>query len=105
MKHTELAGVVVPAITPVDDEDRVDEAAFRKGLRRLISAGVHAIFVGGSAGEGPLLTAYEWGVWWTSPAMRWGPRCLCWAVRSTPRRNGSGKDPRPGAVGVPVLRA
>ena len=60
MKHTELAGVVVPAITPVDDEDRVDEAAFRKGLRRLISAGVHAIFVGGSAGEGPLLTAYEW---------------------------------------------
>jgi 4-hydroxy-tetrahydrodipicolinate synthase len=60
MKHTELSGVVVPAITPVDDEDRVDEAAFRKGLRRLIDAGVHAIFVGGSAGEGPLLTTYEW---------------------------------------------
>jgi 4-hydroxy-tetrahydrodipicolinate synthase len=60
MKTTELAGVVVPAITPVDDEDRVCEAAFRKGLRRLIDAGVHAIFVGGSAGEGPLLVAREW---------------------------------------------
>ena len=60
MTDSELAGVVVPAITPVDDEDRVDEAAFRKGLRRLVAAGIHAIFVGGSAGEGPLLTAYEW---------------------------------------------
>ena len=34
--------------------------AFRKGIRRLIDAGVHAIFVGGSAGEGPLLTDGEW---------------------------------------------
>jgi len=60
MKHSELGGVVVPAITPIDNEDRVDEAAFRKGLRRLIAAGVQGVFVGGSAGEGPLLTAYEW---------------------------------------------
>ena len=60
MTNIELAGVVVPAITPVDDEDRVDEAAFRKGLRRLVDAGVHAIFVGGSAGEGPLLADREW---------------------------------------------
>ena len=60
MTDSELAGVVVPAITPVDDEERVDEAAFRKGLRRLVDAGVHAIFVGGSAGEGPLLAEREW---------------------------------------------
>jgi 4-hydroxy-tetrahydrodipicolinate synthase len=60
MTNGELTGVVVPAITPVDDEDRVDEAAFRRGLRRLIDAGVHAIFVGGSAGEGPLLMDHEW---------------------------------------------
>jgi 4-hydroxy-tetrahydrodipicolinate synthase len=60
MTDSALAGVVVPAITPVDDEDRVDEAAFRKGLRRLVDAGVNAIFVGGSAGEGPLLADREW---------------------------------------------
>jgi 4-hydroxy-tetrahydrodipicolinate synthase len=60
MTDSELAGVVVPAITPVDEEDRVDEAAFRKGLRRLVDAGVNAIFVGGSAGEGPLLADREW---------------------------------------------
>jgi len=60
MKQGELGGVVVPVITPVDSEERVDEAAFRKGIRRLIKAGIHGIFVGGSAGEGPLLTAAEW---------------------------------------------
>lgn len=60
MNNAELAGVIVPTITPVDPEDRVDEAAFRKGIRRLIEAGVHAIFVGGSAGEGPLLVDPEW---------------------------------------------
>lgn len=56
----ELAGVVVPVITPVDAEDRVDEVAFRKHLRRLIESGVHVLFVGGSAGEGPLFTVSEW---------------------------------------------
>ena len=52
--------MVVPAITPIDDREDVDEAAFRKVLRRLIKAGVHGIFVGGSAGEGPLLTDAQW---------------------------------------------
>jgi dihydrodipicolinate synthase/N-acetylneuraminate lyase len=58
--NKELAGVVVPVITPVDDGDRVDEAAFRKVLRRLIESGVHVLFVGGSAGEGPLFPLSEW---------------------------------------------
>ncbi|MBI1282575.1 MAG: hypothetical protein GC179_30895 [Anaerolineaceae bacterium] len=56
----QLSGVVVPVITPVDDEDRVDEVAFRKVLRRLIESGVHVLFVGGSAGEGPLFPLSEW---------------------------------------------
>ena len=56
----ELKGVIVPVITPVDDEDRVDEPAFRKAIRFAVNAGVNAVFCGGSAGEGPLLTAREW---------------------------------------------
>lgn len=55
-----LSGVIVPIITPVDDDDRVDEPAFRAQIRHVIAGGVHGIFVGGSAGEGPLLTAAEW---------------------------------------------
>jgi 4-hydroxy-tetrahydrodipicolinate synthase len=55
-----LAGLVVPVITPVDENDQVDVSAFRKVLKHLVDAGVHGIFVGGSAGEGPLLTAKAW---------------------------------------------
>ncbi len=59
-KDSKLHGVVVPVITPVDANDNVDVTAFRKVLRRLLDAKVHAIFVGGSAGEGPLLAASAW---------------------------------------------
>jgi 4-hydroxy-tetrahydrodipicolinate synthase len=60
MRADELHGLIVPVVTPVDAEERVDEAAFRKILRYLIDAGVHGLFVGGSAGEGPLLTTDAW---------------------------------------------
>ena len=60
MKTDNLRGVIVPLITPVDGADRVDEAAFRKVIRYVIEAGVHGVFAGGSAGEGPLLTMEEW---------------------------------------------
>ncbi|MCO6453261.1 MAG: dihydrodipicolinate synthase family protein [Caldilineales bacterium] len=60
MNTASLSGVIVPVITPVDDNECVDERAFRRSIRRLLDAGVHAIFVGGSAGEGPLLTSSEW---------------------------------------------
>jgi 4-hydroxy-tetrahydrodipicolinate synthase len=60
MNAEKLRGVVVPVITPITENEEVDEPAFRAILGRLVRAGVHAIFVGGSAGEGPLLTDPEW---------------------------------------------
>jgi 4-hydroxy-tetrahydrodipicolinate synthase len=60
MKNSELRGIIVPLITPVDRDDRVDESSFRKLIRHVIEGGVHGLFVGGSAGEGPLLTEKEW---------------------------------------------
>jgi 4-hydroxy-tetrahydrodipicolinate synthase len=56
----ELAGVIVPLLTPTDSEDRVDEPALRQLIDRLLQAGVQGLFVGGSAGEGPLLAESEW---------------------------------------------
>ncbi len=56
----ELSGIVVPLLTPTDAEDRVDEPALVRSIDRLIGAGVQGIFVGGSAGEGPLLADREW---------------------------------------------
>jgi 4-hydroxy-tetrahydrodipicolinate synthase len=60
MKNSELQGIIVPLITPVDSDDRVDESSFRKIIHHVISGGVHGLFVGGSAGEGPLLMEKEW---------------------------------------------
>jgi 4-hydroxy-tetrahydrodipicolinate synthase len=57
----ELSGVIPPLLTPTDAADRVDEGALRQSIRRLIEAGVHGLFVGGTAGEGPLLVEREWG--------------------------------------------
>jgi len=60
MNITDISGVIVPSITPVDAYDRLDEQAFRLHLSYLVDAGVHGIFVAGTAGEGPLLTFREW---------------------------------------------
>lgn len=53
-------GLVVPIITPVDDHDQVDEPAYRAQISHLIEAGVDALFIGGTAGEGPLLEINQW---------------------------------------------
>ena len=55
-----VKGVIVPVITPVDEKDRVDEKSFRAVIRRCLKAGVDGVFVGGSAGMGPLLTDEQW---------------------------------------------
>jgi 4-hydroxy-tetrahydrodipicolinate synthase len=60
MNKNSITGVVVPVVTPVDAQDRVDEESYRGLLRFLIRSGVHGIFVGGTAGEGPLFTLEEW---------------------------------------------
>ena len=60
MSDSPLHGVVVPAMTPIDEDENVDEAAFRRVIRGLVGAGVHGLFVGGSAGEGPLLATDQW---------------------------------------------
>jgi 4-hydroxy-tetrahydrodipicolinate synthase len=60
MNQCDLHGVIVPVVTPINKKEEVDETAIRRILRRLIDAGVHGIFVGGSAGEGPLLRDGQW---------------------------------------------
>ena len=62
-EHTHVegpAGVIVPLITPVDENEHVDGEAFRKLIRRCLAAGVRGVFVGGSAGMGPLLLDDQW---------------------------------------------
>jgi len=55
-----IEGVIVPLLTPVDDQERVDEQAMRALIRHCLEGGVNAVFVGGTSGLGPLLTDEQW---------------------------------------------
>ena len=46
-----IKGVVVPILTPIDKEEFIDEAAFRRQIDYVINGGTHGILVFGSNGE------------------------------------------------------
>ena len=54
-----LKGVIPPIITPVDEKEKVDEAALRKLVNHCIDNRIHGIFVAGSNGECLALTQKE----------------------------------------------
>jgi 4-hydroxy-tetrahydrodipicolinate synthase len=55
----QIRGIFPPVITPFNEDESVDNAGFRVVIDRLISNGVHGIFVLGSTGEGYTLTKDE----------------------------------------------
>ena len=52
-------GIFSPTVTPIDEKERVDERGFVNQLNRLISNGVHGIYLLGSSGEFTTLTNRE----------------------------------------------
>ncbi len=54
-----LEGVIVPLVTPFDDHNRIDFVALRQVVDFVISKGVNAVMVGGTTGEGMLLSLNE----------------------------------------------
>jgi N-acetylneuraminate lyase len=54
-----LQGVIVPLVTPFDAQNRVDDAGVRRVVDFVVSKGVHAVMVGGTTGEGMLLSLDE----------------------------------------------
>ena len=54
-----LCGVIVPMITPLTTGGEVDQAAIERLVTHLLASGVDGIFVLGSSGEGPWLTASQ----------------------------------------------
>jgi dihydrodipicolinate synthase/N-acetylneuraminate lyase len=54
-----LQGVIVPLITPFDDQNRIDLPAVRQVVDYVISQGVQAVMVAGTTGEGMLLSLEE----------------------------------------------
>jgi 4-hydroxy-tetrahydrodipicolinate synthase len=51
MDPTRLHGIVVPIVTPLTSDERVDHASMRRLIDFLIEGGVHGIWVMGTTGE------------------------------------------------------
>ena len=54
-----LCGVLPPVVTPLNDDQTLDEAGLVRQLRRCSDAGCTGAFVNGSTGEGPWLSAAQ----------------------------------------------
>lgn len=53
-------GIIPPVVTPLTPDQHVDVAAFKALLRKLVDGGVSALFVGGTAGLGSILTTADY---------------------------------------------
>lgn len=55
----QLHGVLPPMVTPLDGDERLDEAGLERQIERLLAGGVHGLYVLGSTGEMPALRDAE----------------------------------------------
>lgn len=55
----DIAGIIVPILTPMNEDESVNEQELRRQIDRLIDAGVHGIFTFGTNGEGYILSDAE----------------------------------------------
>ena len=55
----ELYGIIPPIVTPFDNLENLDEDSLKNEIRFMIDSGVHGLSLGGSTGEGALLTDDE----------------------------------------------
>ena len=51
----EYHGIIPPVLTPLDKNYELDIAGLERLLERMISGGVHGLFILGTTGEGPML--------------------------------------------------
>jgi 4-hydroxy-tetrahydrodipicolinate synthase len=55
-----IEGVIVPLLTPLDGDERVDEGAMRVLIQHCLKGGANGVFVGGTSGFGPLMADDQW---------------------------------------------
>ncbi|HZK38532.1 MAG TPA: 4-hydroxy-tetrahydrodipicolinate synthase [Clostridia bacterium] len=54
-----VKGIIVPILTPLHEDESINETELRNQVNRLIKAGVHGIFPAGTNGEGYILSRDE----------------------------------------------
>jgi 4-hydroxy-tetrahydrodipicolinate synthase len=61
MEQSDIGGIVVPMVTPLHEDGRtVCEAGVHQLVERLVTQGVHGVFVGGTTGEVWALDDGQW---------------------------------------------
>jgi 4-hydroxy-tetrahydrodipicolinate synthase len=58
-KGKNFFGIIPPVVTPFTKNGEINEVLFRKEIRHLLTCGIHGLSVGGSTGEGAVLTDEE----------------------------------------------
>lgn len=56
---TEIKGIIPPIITPMNEDESINETELRNQVNRQIEAGVHGLFPFGTNGEGYILSEQE----------------------------------------------
>lgn len=59
MKRVDIYGIIVPIVTPFNEDESVNTDELRHQVDRQITAGIHAIFAFGTNGEGYILNAAD----------------------------------------------
>lgn len=59
MKAVEIKGIIPPIITPMNENESINEAELRNQVNRQIKGGVHGLFPFGTNGEGYILNEDE----------------------------------------------
>ncbi len=54
-----MKGIIAPIITPMNEDESINENELRNQVNRLIDAGIHGIFTAGTNGEGYILSEKE----------------------------------------------
>ncbi|WMJ85779.1 4-hydroxy-tetrahydrodipicolinate synthase [Anaerocolumna sp. MB42-C2] len=54
-----MKGIITPIITPMNEDESINEKELRNQVNRLINAGIHGIFTAGTNGEGYILSEEE----------------------------------------------
>ena len=59
MSKVEIKGIIPPILTPMNDDESINEAELRHQVNRMIDAGVSGIFAFGTNGEAYALSHKE----------------------------------------------
>lgn len=91
MKYTDIRGIIVPILTPMDENEQINLPVLREQIERMIVGGVNGIFRLAPTARHIFSAKRKSWRFWKPPSIKW-----LGAFRSTPVQAASPR-PRPSA--------